>query len=224
MRTQSKFLLLNGTKGCGKDTLADYLIARSRGHTTKLETKEPLYELVPILFNINKEVFMNAYLNRELKELPLEGLYLNTDKFNMLGIVCDPDLKAYKEIGGGYCISPRLAMIYVSEVVVKPSMGYDWFGITRAVRAKAMLNTNQLIIDPSCGFEEEVHPLIKAVGQENIMLLRIHSDREGCTTKGDSRKYIPDEVIDKTEDIDNNGDISSYLKEATKLINDWWRS
>lgn len=220
----SKFLLLNGTKGCGKDTLANHLVAMSRGYATTLETKEPLHNLVPILFNINKEIFLNACRSRELKELPLEGLYLNWDRFSMLGIVCDPEITAYREIMGGYCISPRLAMIYVSEVVVKPSMGYDWFGITRATRAKAMLNTNQLIIDPSCGFEEEVHPLIKAVGQDNIMLLRIHSDREGCTTEGDSRKYIPDGVIDKTEDIDNNGDISSYLKEATKLVNDWWRS
>jgi hypothetical protein len=117
-----------------------------------------------------------------------------------------------QESGYTVNLSIREAMIYVSEVICKPRFGDDFFGRARAAKLIPQLT----YIDDSCGFVEELPPLIERVGQDNILLIRIH--RDGCTFDGDSRKLISDGVITNTFDVYNNGSLEDYFKKMESII------
>jgi hypothetical protein len=113
-------------------------------------------------------------------------------------------------------------MIYVSEVIVKPRWGEDWFGKERVRYIRSVEDTYSensssiLFTDDSCAFIDELRPLIKHITQENILLIRVH--REGYTFEGDSRRYIPDGVIYNTYDVDNNGSEQEYFDKVEDVV------
>lgn len=109
-------------------------------------------------------------------------------------------------------LSIREAMIFVSEVMCKEKFGLDYFGVARANSVRHA----EVIVDGSTGFVEELPPLIEKLGQENILLIRVH--RNGCTYDGDSRNYIPDGVIHNTIDIDNNSSLGGYFNQVEEAV------
>jgi hypothetical protein len=125
--------------------------------------KDGLIDLTATLMQVDHEWFQYVCANRDWKEEPMESL-------------------------GGR--SPRQALMYVSEEVIKPNFGEDYFGRYAAQR----LTPDRLHIFSDGGFVQEILPLIDMVGQENFFLVQLA--REGCTFEGDSRRYIPLELAD----------------------------
>jgi hypothetical protein len=219
----SKIILFNSPKNVGKSKAIEYL--NSKGLSLiSAECKEALHNLTMTLFGVSPERYWEIYNTRELKEVPLPEFSMtlpHSEAWKLSEIVgrcptkCDFGSHRYSEL------TIREAMIYVSEVVIKPRWGDDWFGQERVRKIKMFEEsldeyTKLLFCDDSCAFVDELTPLINYLGQENILLIRIH--REGFTFLGDSRNYIPDGVITKTVDIDNNSTEQDYFNEVEKVV------
>ena len=214
----SKIILFNGVKSVGKDEAITYL--RSLGYPlVRREAKGKLHELTMAFFCIQPERYWEVYEDRVLKETPLEEFEI---------ILEDYEIKVMERSFGEVHIdrfqehlphltvcwfSLRQAMIYISELVMRPRFGKNYFGVARA---KA-IQEGEIAVDSSTGFVDELPPLIARLGQENILLIRVH--REGATFEGDSRSYIPDGVITNTVDVNSvYGELTEYLEEVEKIV------
>jgi hypothetical protein len=80
-------------------------------------------------------------------------------------------------------------MIYVSEKVIKPKRGLDYFGLQ--VANEIDMSKNYAISDG--GFVDELLPVINRVGSNNFVLVQL--TREGCDYSTDSRRYFDGNVI-----------------------------
>lgn len=223
----SKIILFNSPKNVGKSKAIEYL--RDKGVSLiSAECKESLHNLTMTLFGVKPERYWEIYNTRELKEVPLPDfrLKMNDSDLKELGDILEYEVmhweNGYRDVNGlKLNLSVREAMIYVSEVIVKPRFGEDWFGQARVRNIKdwedSPFVTN--FCDDSCAFVDELYPLIKYLGQENILLLRIH--RDGFTFEGDSRNYIPDGVITNTVDVYNNGTEQEYFDKIYQEVIKW---
>jgi hypothetical protein len=93
-----------------------------------------------------------------------------------------------KELNG---MSRRQALIYTSEVHIKPIYGLDYFG--KKVAEEMYSNTDYCFSD--CGFNDEVIPIINKLGADAIILIQL--TREGCDFSSDSRRYINGTLIEE---------------------------
>jgi hypothetical protein len=130
------------------------------------------------IYSISPDRFWQIYNDRVLKETPL------------------PEFEG---------LSIRQAMIKVSEDVIKPKYGKEYFGTA----ASRELVEGGINVFSDSGFIEELNPLIRKVGVENILLLQIR--REGFTFEGDSRNYLPLDVVQNAEIVENNGTLNDYF-------------
>ena len=225
----SKIILFNSPKNVGKSKAIEYL--NSKGLSLiSAECKESLHHLTITLFGVSPERYWEIYNTRELKEVPLPEfrIKLEGDESYELQEILGQEIQTVwvkHNMGSNRYseLSIRQAMIYVSELVIKPRWGEDWFGQQRVreiSRYKDVggnwLPSDIVFCDDSCAFVDELTPLIEYLGQENILLIRIH--REGFTFDGDSRSYIPEGVITNTMDIDNNGTEQDYFDEVEKVV------
>lgn len=224
--SKPKIILFSGAKECGKDVALDHLMSYYVD-LEKAECKDVLHQLTQTLFNVSEDRYWEIYNDRNLKEKPLPEfrVKLNWKDWLNLEDILDYNLthsfdgtlvNTYRDLSG-QCLdlSIREALIYVSEIIVKTRWGKGFFGKARA----SSLKDGYIYVDGSCGFSEELPPLIGRVGQENILLLRIH--RDGYTFEGDSRELIPDGVIDNTVDIYNNGTLEEYLDKVKEEVDKW---
>ena len=214
------FLLINGPADIGKDRAIEELIATGY-ELEKLECKGRLHEMTMSFFNIEPRKYWPLYNNRDTKEIPQECYRVTKEAFYHLKTVVVGRFKAKvrilfnldRQLLNGYCyLSPREAMIYVSECIAKPSFGRDYFGLYRA--SKVLRRKNYF--DASAGFFEELPPLIDRVGQDQIILIRVYSDNHSFD--GDSRGYISDGVINNTHDVYNNGTLEEYLIKIESIV------
>jgi energy-coupling factor transporter ATP-binding protein EcfA2 len=179
----SKLILLNGPIGCGKSEAVKFLKI-FYPNMKERRCKDKLFKLVPEFFCISEERFWEIYDDREIKEKPMPEFTITQIMYeNLRRITNGPEAE-----GEFVEISVRDAMIYVSEIVCKPTFGQDYFGVARA----KSIEEGELAIDDSCGFAGELPPVIEKVGKENILLLRIHGRG---SFEGDSRGYMPDGTI-----------------------------
>lgn len=156
-----RIIILNGPPGCGKDFAATVI-----GHRIPFVRvrafKTHLISITAQLFRVDEEEFFEMCADRTTK-----------DAFN-------PRLRG---------LSPREALIFVSETVVKPNFGKEYFGYTEV---------ESLVRDPDChgrhivysdgGFLPEILTLAERFGYKNILVVRIHA--EGKSFRGDSRSYL----------------------------------
>lgn len=222
----SKIILFNSPAKLGKDTAIDYLEDWCDVPLVRREAKGKLHTLVQEFFCVSPERYWEVYEDRELKEKVLDEFKVSFDWQDaeqletVLGYSLERETVTYRDYGYDqyqenyyWKLSIREAMIYVSEVICKPRFGKDYFGIARA---KA-IQESEIAVDSSTGFEEELPPLIERLGQENILLIRVH--REGATFEGDSRNYIPDGVITNTVDVNSvYGKLDEYLEEVKVVV------
>ena len=203
------FLLMNGPADIGKDLAIEELIAKGY-ELEKLECKDRLHEMTMSFFNIEPRKYWPLYNNRDTKEVQQECYRVTIGAYEML---CNVTEITYRSAYGGYYyLSPREAMIYIAECVVKPSFGRDYFGVYRANKVLRRKN----YFDASAGFFEELPPLIDKIGQDQIILIRVYSDNHSFD--GDSRDYIPDGVIHNTHDVYNGGTLEEYLIKIESIV------
>lgn len=80
---------------------------------------------------------------------------------------------------------PRKALIEFSERWAKPVFGNSIFG--KLAVKNEIFNQDILVGISDAGFIEELEELIKHVGEQNVLLIRVY--RNNCTFVGDSRSY-----------------------------------
>lgn len=114
-------------------------------------------------------------------------------------------------------LSCRQALIKVSEEMVKPVMGKDFWGRSEANWLKRNLHRDQIAVFSDAGFDEEVVPIVKAFGEKNVHIIKII--REGCSYENDSRKYLSENLL-PTENyytVENNGTLEEFYQNVNNL-------
>lgn len=205
----NKVILFCGPAASGKTVAVAHL--KKSIPLVSRQCKDHLHKLTRLFFNVPEDRYWEIYSDRVLKGTPLEEFSICISQEDYETLYSQELFKILERVevdtGEAY-LTIREAMIYISEVIMKPRFGDDYFGRVRANN----IPDNEVSIDDSCGFIEELPPLIEKVGSENILLMRIH--REGYTFEGDSRSYIPEGVVDNTIDICNNTSLENFLEEV----------
>ena len=168
-------VLFNGPPRSGKDAGADYF--KKNYGWKHLSFKYQLYKETCKYFGCDYEWFMERYDDRSVKEVP------------------------HVDLGHMSC---REAMIYVSEQIVKPKRGLDYFG--QLVANEIDLTKDYAISDG--GFVDELIPVVEKVGSKNFVLVQLTRDGEDYSS--DSRRYFQGSRIEheyvlgnKYTEIDN---------------------
>lgn len=158
-------ILFNGPPGSGKDYAVKTLIQRlteAGFYAVHNQFKDKLIELTCAVYSFPRDEWDRIYdgyddleVGRRNKEVAIERLDGN---------------------------SMREALIHVSERVIKPSIGKDYFGRSAA----ANLTKGAINLFSDSGFLEETIPVAEA--SDGLLVVRIHAD--GIDYKGDSRGYL----------------------------------
>lgn len=151
------------------------------------EMKKVLHTLVREHYGVSEEEWAWMY-RRENKESPQEGL---GDK------------------------TPREAMIHISEDVIKPTHGPDYF----AQRAADALTPNAMNVISDCGFPAEIKVMKERLGKENVLIVRLW--RDGCDFSKDSRNYVYDNDC-MSVDVRNTKTKAELRMFLMTWISQWW--
>ena len=201
-------VIFNGPPASGKDEAAT--VFKERFGFGNLSFKYQLFKETIKHFDVDERWFMEGYNNRELKEK--KEFALND-------------------------MSRREAMIHVSENIIKPKKGLDYFG--QSVANEIFEGNNYALADG--GFVEELEPIVQKVGKENVVIVQL--TREGHDYSTDSRKYFNGNLIkeytineatavDKayvlneeemdvsTYRIHNNGSVAAFHSALENVYND----
>ncbi len=212
---KTKLIVFSGEQGCGKDTAIDHLLTVLP--FKRAECKESLHTATMALFGVDEQTYWKIYSDRSRKSTP-----------NTLFYITEQEAVRLREFLGGlkyqgsttrkgfFPLTIREAIIYTSELVMKPMFGQDVFGLRRAQK----LEKGGLYLDGSFGFVEELTPAIDKLGQENILGIRILGRSDGDI---DSRVILPDGLLQNTVDIWNGEDVTleEYLRKVRKEVVEW---
>lgn len=187
-----KLIMFNGPKGSGKDEAVRWCQDWVLDSTSKhVKMAHPLYYSIQEMFGLDDERWNRLY--NDCKEVPRSELYGMT---------------------------PRQALIWLSEEVVKPKFGSDFFG---QIAGKTSLEffdeePSGVVLMSDAGFNDEVGALVERVGSDRSFLVRLCN---GSDFSGDSREYVhPDQVgILPTNffTIYNTGSLAEF-RENVKLV------
>ena len=153
-------IVLNSPPNSGKDTIADLMVSTLGAN--KLEFKESLYKEAALYFDTSVNYMRHVATSRKYKDTYASKLSSHQQSL-ALGL------------------TPREALIYVSEEVIKPSRGFDFFGEATALRIKKGLN----VISDGGGWWEELIPVAEEA--DRVIICRLY--RAGYDFEGDSRQY-----------------------------------
>ena len=203
----NKTIILNAPPNAGKDTIAMALCATTGA--MHMEMKSHLYHITASLFNMQLSKLKHMATDRDRKEKQTQLLTLPIDKYNLLCRITGS--KPVRGVSPKSChaISPREALIYTSELVVKPAFGRDYFG--------KIANSN---IQPcgavfsDVGFDEEIEPIAR--GQKDVYIIQF--ERDGCTWSGDSRGWLSDHHGIPTLKTTNNGTVEELVTRILDFI------
>lgn len=176
--------IFNSPAGTGKDVLCDY-ISKGTTNVKVVSFKERLIEITMAVYGVSRIEWDDMY-TREGKETP------------------HWKLKNHKH---GEWLSPRKALIHISENVIKPNHGKDYFG--NALLETIKNSTEDIILVSDGGFKEEVLPIISEWGKENVIKVVTH--RVGHTFSGDSRGDIPNKLFGATINLYNDKSLQEFL-------------
>lgn len=204
MNSSIKAILWNGVKGCGKDYAKEQVHNHLRYYVNwnpfTSECKLSLINMTKELFRVSEGDWNKYYHNRDYKEERTSVFtipHLASRESHQLNECLNywPGEGKWIAAGKNVVLSSREALIYVSEVLIKPRFGDDYWGKKRAEHAERMIKDGgcNIILDGSLGFTEEVIPLLDVVDKENILVIRVEVDGED--TKGDSRHLIEEGVF-----------------------------
>lgn len=182
-------IILNSPAGSGKDVVAQFLKRHHQCHWMEFKTR--LIEITTAVFGVSV--------------IEWEGMYTRENK--------DTPHWKLKTSKRGEWMSPRQALILISEEVIKPNMGSNYFGLCAA----NSLKENHFNVFSDGGFVDEILSLIDVVGEENIF--KIYIDRDGCQfDENDSRKELPDIMFKESYTIDNNNSLNELYVQVEEVF------
>lgn len=180
---RDKVIILNAPPSAGKDTVANALCTLTGA--THSRFKHHLYLCTASLFKMPLERFMGLAEDTVNKEIPHKELVLNNANYTKLCVHTKKNRAFTVDNEFNIHISPREALIFTSEVAIKPLMGNAYFG--EAAASYITQSTGNIFSDG--GFQEELSPIIKKVGSKNVYVVQF--TREGSVTfEGDSRNWL----------------------------------
>ena len=200
-------VIFNAPANSGKDVACQYL--RDYFCTGEiLAFKDELYKDTAEYFNIDVKDLIEYHKDRNLKEIPIEmfnkyekhSLKQRTLSF-LYGVGSLFGVRSLMSLGH---YSSREALIHVSENIVKPTQGDDFYG--RKLVETIEASSERFVFTPDSGFANEAIPLLEA--GYNVYIVQL--ERHGTTFENDSRKLL-------TED-DFKGEDGSVLYENIKFI------
>lgn len=160
----NRVIVFNGPPRSGKDTAVSTVWQLSRTPCCHIKMAEPITDSVSSLFGYTQTQWNDVYAHH--KDTPQSRLHGMT---------------------------PREACIWMSEEVVKPRFGRDFFGKIAAGKCIARASVGHTVLMSDGGFLEEVECVVDAVGSENVCLVHLH--RPGFDFASDSRGLLdPDQL------------------------------
>ena len=222
MREQKTVVIFNAAPSSGKDVSANYLHEYFQSGQ-RLSFKEALYEDTADYFGIDVNDLIEYHSDRSLKETPslmfpkherkslLQMLY---SIWYLIGTVLN---NKYLMSLGYY--SSREALIHVSEEVIKPEYGEDYYG--QKVVYKIQNSPERYVFLSDGGFKSEVTPLLDKGYNVHIVKL----ERSEATFEGDSRTLLnEDDFKDynniKFTTIINNGSLDDLYNNIREFAFD----
>lgn len=213
---QTKLVILNAPPKVGKDSSAEY-IAKSLGDTINLVSfKEPSFGMVLPIFGISHRYFFECYNDPILKEKPNPKLVITQEVYLRLcrvkGVGFLKQGESYTDLPDMVMISPRDAMIYVSECIAKPLFGDDVFGkriLNQIKEGKINLCTDGDDI-------AEIVPSINHLGKDNVSIIRIF--KQGYDFSPGYGKYLTNELTTYNACIYNNSSTQDFHTEMLETV------
>ena len=200
-------VIFNAPIGAGKDAAADFMLSYFNTGL-KASFKDALYVDTAKHFNIDVDDLIDHHNDRSLKETPSE-MFPKYEKHSLKQYalaflyVVGALFNIRSLMSFGY-YSSREALIHVSENIVKPKQGKDFYGRKLVERIEA--SSERYVFAPDGGFVSEIVPLLES--GYNVYIVQL--ERNGATFENDSRKLL-------TED-DFKGEDGSVLYDNLKFI------
>ena len=166
-------IIFNAPPNSGKDACCEYLAEKYGAFHTYF--KKALYQEAARISGLPLDYIKAICSDREVKERKNDCLVV--DQFP---------------------VTPRQYLIHVSENVIKPLLGKDYFG--KKLANEVVETNDDLIVVSDGGFAEELL-VFKDYTQIKVVVIQLY--REGCTFDNDSRRYFDRKFL-----IDNK--IDSY--------------
>jgi hypothetical protein len=188
-------ILISGPPRSGKDTAMIALC------------EQMPYGFIPIIdrFSMPLKASVCSWLGYELD-------------YNGNSVLEETKEKIIPELGVSY----RQAQINLSERHMKELYDEEVFGRLMVSRIREASESappfdKLVFIIPDSGFASEMKVVERAVGSENMILIRSH--REGCDYSGDSRSYVFSNTI-KSHDI-HNVDKEEYERIVVDVVSEF---
>lgn len=220
--TNKTVVIFNAPPNAGKDVSADYLHEYFQSGQ-RLSFKEALYEDTADYFDIDVKDLKEYHSDRELKEKPSE-MFCKYEKhsfkqhfFAMLFVIGAVFNNRYLMSLGYY--SSREALIHVSEDIMKPKYGQDYYG--RRLLEKVGRSSERYSFASDGGFKNEVLPLLD-VGYRVVV---VQLESYGETFEGDSRTLLSEDDFEaynniKFTTIINNGSLDELYENIREFAFD----
>jgi hypothetical protein len=184
-------ILINGPPYSGKDTATGFIIKHLKGC---------------------REYKMSAPLKSALREL----LCIEDERWKEM---LRPGAKDLDIIEGK--ISPRQALIKLSEEYLKPMLGDDILGVVAVRRIRRMVSAQHITIS-DIGFTREVVPILEFFTAKKVRILGL--SRPGYDFDNDSRDYldlVELKMVPYTATINNKYDLEMFEAQIKKVLKEW---
>jgi hypothetical protein len=232
-----KIILFNGPKNTGKTvaTLACMSKLGSLGYSvSNVEFKDELIKATAEHFGLDLEIMLDMLKDRTKKEVwnscfkePLSDEPLERkrqeDFLASLGLGYQITSTPHAEQSSSCSkhvalLSPRAALIYTSEYLLKPKFGVSYFAekVIEKLSSEPESDLFRVNIESSCGFDEECKRILEEYGEDNVLLLQIHSDRGDYN--GDSRGYVDKDMFKYSREVFNYGSEDSFLEQLENYV------
>lgn len=188
-------IFLNGPPSCGKDYLADRLVESNRLGIHKYKFADTLKRMaheISGLVDVAPDYF------EKVKDEPNTRMPFSPEK--------------------GRNLTPREFYIELSEMILKPRFGKDFFG--RVMRNRLIeAGDSGVIVFSDSGFLEEATPVIDHIGAENCIVFHIYAN--GCDFRADSRSYWEHPEVPSVTFTNGKGEASviDFINRVNNFIN-----
>mgnify|MGYP003149221246 CR=1 FL=1 len=118
-------------------------------------------------------------------------------------------------------MTPRRALIELSEMFMKPMFGGDIFGHVAVRRMKRMVSADHIVVS-DVGFTYEVPPILEEWGHKKVRILKL--ERPGCDFTDDSRGYIDVDQLKMGaywKSINNQYDLELFEAQVKSVLKEW---